>query len=98
MNNFSQSDERDTPKKSLNVAIEQVAKLLRTEVKTTTTLKMKRRQAQLISLQALGPSMRNSIEQIAKLLRTQIQKAKPAKKRSYSQQNRQTKSPREKTS
>ncbi|MBS0653132.1 MAG: hypothetical protein JSR39_06325 [Verrucomicrobia bacterium] len=91
-NDFAESDESDEPGKSLNVAIEQVAQLLRTEVKTTTTLKMKQRQAKLLSLQALGPSMSNSIGQVARLLRSQAQKEKPLKKRSYSAQpSRKTK-------
>lgn len=83
-NDFVENDESDEPGKSLNVAIEQVAQLLRTEVKTTTTLKMKQRQAKILSLQALGPSMSNSIGQVARLLRSQAQKEKPPKKRSYS--------------
>jgi hypothetical protein len=87
INDIAESDESDAPGKSLNVAIEQVAQLLRTEVKTTTTLKMKQRQAKLLSLQALGPSMSNSIEQVARLLRTQVQKEKPLKKRSYAAQS-----------
>jgi uncharacterized protein YoaH (UPF0181 family) len=69
------------PEKSLNVAIEQVAQLLRHEVKATTTWKAKQRQTKILSLQALGPSMSNSIEQVAKLLRTELHKAKAMNKR-----------------
>lgn len=82
-NDINEQNENATPSKSLNVAIEQVAQLLRTEVKTTTTLKMKQKQAKLLSLQALGPSMSNSIGQVARLLRSQAQKAPPVKKRAY---------------
>jgi len=86
INDIAENDESIAPGKSLNVAIEQVAQLLRTEVRTTTTLKMKQRQAKLLSLQALGPSMSNSIGQVARLLRSQAQKANPVKKRTYAAQ------------
>ncbi len=74
MNNINDIADSDAPEKSLNVAIEEVAQLLRTEVKSTTTLEMKQKQGKLLSLQALGPSMSNSIKQVARLLRTQVQK------------------------
>jgi methionine synthase II (cobalamin-independent) len=70
--------------KSLTAAIEEIAKLLRTEVKITTNFKMKQRQAKLLSLEALGPSMSNNIQQVARLLRTQTQQAKRTiSKRTY---------------
>ncbi len=69
--------------KSLTVSIQQVARLLRTEVERTTTLELKEREAKILSLKALGPSMSNSVDQVAKLLRSQIQKAKTVKKRIY---------------
>lgn len=70
----------DSPKKSLVVAIQEVASLLRTEVKSATTLKLKEKKAKILSMQMLGPSMQNSIRQVAKLLREQTQKELPIKK------------------
>ncbi len=70
-----------TPKKSLIVTIQEVASLLRTEVKNTSTLKLKEKQAKILSLQTLGPSMENNIKQVAKLLREQTPKKTPKEKR-----------------
>ena len=81
INDSDSSNEPPLPEKSLNVAIEQVAQLLRREVKAATTWKAKQRHVKLLSLQALGPSMTSSIEQVAKLLRSEIHKAKVVKKR-----------------
>ena len=78
----------DSPKKSLVVAIQEVASLLRTEVKIATTLKMKEKKAKILSLQMLGPSMQNSIRQVAKLLREQTQKEEPIKKQREISQSR----------
>ncbi len=71
------SDEEDLPEKSFSVAFEQMAQLLRTE------LKMKEKATKVIPSSALPPSFRNSIEQIAKLLRSEVRSAKPMKKRSW---------------
>ncbi len=87
MNDIADGDKSGAPQKSLNVAIEQVARLLRTEVKTATTLKMKQRQAKQLSLQALGPSMSNRIEQVARLLRAQAQKVLSPRKGRYTAQS-----------
>lgn len=65
------------PEKSFSVAFEQMAKLLRSEVK------MKERSAKVIPTSSLSRSFRNSIEQIAKLLRSEIRAPKPGKKRSW---------------
>lgn len=76
-------EKTNSPEKSMAVAIEQFAQLLRKEAKITTTLKMQEKQAKQLSLQSLGPSLSNSIGQVARLLRTQVPKDKPATKRSY---------------
>ncbi len=65
------------PEKSFGAAFEQMAKLLRSEVK------MKERSTKVLPSSSLPPSFRNSIEQIAKLLRSEIQVTKPAKKRTW---------------
>lgn len=71
------SEETQLPEKSFTAAFEQMAKLLRTEVK------MKDRSAKVIPPSSLPPSFRNSLDQIAKLLRKEIQPSKPLKKRSW---------------
>jgi DNA repair photolyase len=65
--------------KSLLFAIEDVAKLLRTEAKKT-ELKLKKTTTSISS----SSDFVNSVEQIAKLLRTQVRKAEPKKKRGWS--------------
>ena len=61
---------------SFLVAFEQMAKMLRTEVKKETSIKV-------LNPNSLPSSFRNSIEQIAKLLRSQTHVVKPLKKRSW---------------
>jgi hypothetical protein len=60
--------------KSFSVAFEQMAQLLRSEVK------MKDRATKVLSSNALSVSFTNSFKQIAKLLRSE---ARPSKKRSW---------------
>ncbi len=71
-------DQPNSPsERSFTAAFEQMAKLLRSEVK------MKERSAKVIPPSSLPPSFRNSLDQIAKLLRKEIQPSKPPKKRSW---------------
>jgi hypothetical protein len=65
------------PEKSFSVAFEQMAKLLRTEVK------MKDRMTKVLSSSSLPSSFQNALKQIAKLLRTKTHAMKPLKKRSW---------------
>lgn len=63
--------------KSFAAAIEQMAKLLRSEIK------LKDRQPQVLSSSAMPGSLTNSILQVAKLLKNQIRQTTPLKKRSW---------------
>ena len=62
--------------RSFTVALEQMAQLLRTEIK------LKDRQTKVLTPSSL-PSLHNFIEQIAVMLRTQIHSKKTPKKRSW---------------
>jgi hypothetical protein len=73
----SSPDDLQPPEKSFSVAFEQMAQLLRTEVK------MKDRQTKILSSSSLSPSFNHSLKQIAKLLRTEAQAVKTPKKRSW---------------
>lgn len=77
--NNPENNEQSSQKKSLIVAIQEVASLLRKEVKVTTTLKLNEKQAKILSSEMLGPSIRNQIGQVAKLLREQASQ-RPSKK------------------
>ena len=80
---------KSNPGKSFTVAIEQMAQLLRSEVKA-------QEQKLNATLQKTAPtgSLSNTVEQIAKLLRTQITPApQSTKKRSWSHQASPAKKP-----
>ncbi len=80
----TQSDSPEKPakaNKSLLFAIEDVAKLLRTEAKKTES-KLKTTTTRIPT--SSSSDFVNSIEQIAKLLRTQVQKTQLKKKRGWS--------------
>ena len=66
-----------TQEKSFSVALEQIAQLLRTEVK------LKDRDTKVLSSSSMPHSFNIAIGQIAKLLRTQVHVAKPTKTRSW---------------
>jgi hypothetical protein len=69
-----QSDNQNKPpEKSFTVAFEQMAQLLRSEVK------MKDRETKVLSSSSLPPSFTNAFQQFAKLLRSKA--SKPIKKR-----------------
>jgi hypothetical protein len=83
----TQSDTPEKPsqaKKSLLFAIEDIAKLLRTEVKKSDP-KSKKRTATRLSGNA-SPNFFNAMEQIARMLRTQAKgnEPEPKKKRGWS--------------
>jgi hypothetical protein len=63
------------PERSFSVAFEQMAKLLRSEVK------LKDRSTKILSSHSLPISFSNSFKQIARLLRSEIHPSKPPKKR-----------------
>ena len=74
--------------KSFNVMIEQMAQLLRSELKEQEQ-KKKKRTAKRLATGAHGSSLSNTVEQIAKLLRTHITPSpKPIKKRTWSQRKK----------
>jgi hypothetical protein len=70
----SENPPSDLSEKSFSVAFEQMAKLLRSEVK------LKDRSAKILSSNSLSISFTHSFQQIAKLLRSEIT---PQKKRSW---------------
>ncbi len=80
-------NENQIPGKSFIVAIEQIAQLLRSEVKAKEQ-KLKKREARLLSKAARAGSLSNTVERIAKLLRTELTDSpkKPTKKRKWSRQ------------
>jgi hypothetical protein len=64
------------PEKSFTVAFEQMAQLLRTEVKL-------KDRAKVLKTSPLPASFNNALDQIAKMLRAEAHSAKPSKKRSW---------------
>jgi len=78
-------DPENEKQKSLTNAIEQIAKLLRTEVKEPPKAHVKKRTTVQLSA-ASGIGAANVIEQVAKMMRTEIQisTSKKKKKRSWS--------------
>ncbi len=70
-------DKQPTGEKSFSVALEQVAQLLRTEVK------LKDRKTKVLSSSSLSTSLQNLVGQVAKLIRTEIHDAESSKKRSW---------------
>lgn len=81
----TQSDTPEKPKKkSLLFAIEDIAKLIRTEVKKSESKPKKRTAVRLQNKAA--PNFVNAMEQIAKMLRTQAKtyEPEPKKKRGWS--------------
>jgi ribosome-associated translation inhibitor RaiA len=75
----TKSEESPQENKSLLFAIEDVAKLLRSEVKKEES-KLKKGTTTHIT-KAASPDFVNTVEQIAKLLRTQVYKVQPQKKK-----------------
>jgi hypothetical protein len=73
----SENPSSDLPNKSFSVAFEQMAKLLRSEIK------MKDRSTQVLSSNPLPTSFANAFKQIAKLLRSEV---RSSKKRSWKKQ------------
>lgn len=71
------NEKRADPEKSFSAAIEQMAKLLRSQVK------LKERMTKVLTSSPLSVSFKNSFEQIAKLIRTEIHSVRPFKKRSW---------------
>jgi len=70
----SENSSTNSPKRSFSVAFEQMAKLLRSEVK------MKDRSMKVLSTHSLSISFTNSLKQIAKMFRTEIHVDKSSKK------------------
>ncbi len=70
----SEKPPSDFSEKSFSVAFEQMAKLLRSEIK------LKERATKVLSSNSLPASFINSFKQIAKLLRSEVH---PPKKRSW---------------
>lgn len=70
------------PEKSLAAAVEQMARLLRSEVK------LKERATRGLPASSQTASFKNVLEQIAKLLRSQVRRTPTPKKRSWKQQQR----------
>lgn len=72
------SEPEDSPpqNRSFTVALEQMAQLLRTEIK------LKDRHTKVLAPSSL-PSLHNFVEQVAVMLRTQVQSKKKPKKRSW---------------
>ena len=68
---------RTTPEKSFSAAIEQMAQLLRTQVK------LKDRKTKVLLPSAFSASFNNTLEQIARLLQSQIRTLKAPKKRTW---------------
>ncbi|GEM_PF-3948578 len=68
-NKKKEEESRALQERSFTVALEQVAQLLRTEIK------LKDRQTKIIPSSSL-PSLHNFIEQVALMLRTQVQSKK----------------------
>jgi hypothetical protein len=66
--------EKTAPEKSFLVALEQMASLLRKEVK------LKERKTQVLSPSSLSPSLSNFIAQVAVILRKQVQRNSIVKK------------------
>ena len=64
-----------SPERSFHVALEQMATILRKEVK------LKDRKTQVLS--PSSPSLNNFVEQVALILRQQARKVKPNQKRSW---------------
>ncbi len=74
---------KHNPEKSFTVALEQIAKLLRSEIKANEE-KLKKRKAKILSKSPPKGSLSNTVEQIAKLLRTTVTScSKPLKKRTW---------------
>ena len=68
---------KSPPEKSFTVAIEQMAQLLRSQVK------LKDRSTKIVKTSALPKSFKNAFEQIAQLLRKEVRTLKEPKKRSW---------------
>jgi hypothetical protein len=85
MNTKSEKSDSTPPKKSLIFAIEDVAKLLRTEVKKTEMEFKPAITSQMPDSRSASPELINNLEQIAKFLRTQIaaSRSRPQKKYVY---------------
>jgi hypothetical protein len=66
--------EKTAPEKSFLVALEQMASLLRKEVK------LKERKTQVLSPSSLSPSLSNFVSQVAVILRKQVQRNSIVKK------------------
>jgi hypothetical protein len=66
--------EKTAPEKSFLVALEQMASLLRKEVK------LKERKTQVLSTSSLSPSLSNFVKQVAVILRKQVQRGGIVKK------------------
>jgi hypothetical protein len=66
--------EKTAPEKSFLVALEQMASMLRKEVK------LKERKTQVLSASSLSPSLSNFISQVAVILRKQVQRNTIVKK------------------
>lgn len=75
------SDPSSKPEKSFSVAIEQMAQLLRSEVK------LKERGTRVLCSSSLHVSFKNSLERIAKLLRSQVHSAQSPKKPTWKRQS-----------
>ena len=71
-------------KKSLLFAIEDIAKLLRTEVKKGEPKPKTKKRTTTRLKSAATPNFVNAVEQLAKMLRTQVHKAELKKKRGWS--------------
>ena len=71
---------KNLPEKSFSVAFEQMAKLLRTEVK------LKERSTKVLSAKSLSASFTNVFKQITQLLRAELEK--PVKKRVWKTKSR----------
>ncbi len=76
MTSDNPAEEELTSYKSFSVALEQLAMLLRTEVKRTWSATLT---PELIESSTPVHTMLNSIEQVAKLLRSQVRSAKGKK-------------------
>lgn len=71
------NNRKSTSDKSLSVAVEQIAQLLRSEVK------LNERKTQVLSASSLSASLKNVVGQVAKILRTQITVKKTTKRRAW---------------